>query len=485
MGASRQGCLRSQGLNPQRMYFLYSVALSFLFIALLPYFVYQALVHGKYAASFKERMGWLPFQNEDRETIWLHAVSVGEFLAAKTLIEKLRTGFPAYRLVVSTTTFTGQTLARSHSNNFDATFYFPFDWAFATRRALERVKPAIVIILETELWPNFLRECQKRNVVVILANGRISERSFLRYRRVGFFIRRVIADFSSLIMQTEADAERARQLGASRVRVCGNLKYDVAFEDSNSPANSNLRFQISNSASEDQPDSTGDLIRDMDQQFSLSASAHLIVAGSTAPGEEEMLLSSLVEVRRNPGLEDARLLLAPRHPERFAEVEQIISRSEFTYARRSDSLPQHTASGMSEGSTLVSSVVERAPNQTDVILLDTIGELALAYRFAAVVFVGGSLVPRGGHNVIEPAAFAKPIVVGPHTENFREIVADFTRVDALLQVSQEALTHELIRLLSEPLQARAMGERAKKILMANRGATDCTFEEIKAVLASR
>lgn len=452
------------------MYFLYSLALTLLFLALLPYFVYQALVHGKYAGSFKERMGLLPIENEGGKTIWLHAVSVGEFLAAKTLIEKLRANFPAYRLVVSTTTLTGQKLAHAPSNNVDTTFYFPFDWAFATRRALERVKPSIVIILETELWPNFLRECRKRDVVVILANGRISERSFSRYRRVRFFIRRVMADFSSLIMQTEADAERARQLGASRVRVCGNLKYDVAFEGP--PAN--LRFEISNSRSPRQ----ATLTKNIDQQFGLSGSSHLIVAGSTAPGEEEMLLKSLGEVRTNPGLEDSRLLIAPRHPERFNEVARLIARSEFTYARRSDSL-QHSASGISVGS-----IVEPAPNKTDVILLDTIGELALMYRFAAVVFVGGSLAPRGGHNIIEPAAFAKPIVVGPHTENFREIVADFARANALLQIEPTELTHELIRLLSEPSQATAMGARAKQILMANRGATDCTIEEIKEVLAS-
>lgn len=458
------------------MYFLYSLALTLLFLALLPYFVYQALVHGKYAGSFKGRMGWLPIQNEGGKTIWLHAVSVGEFLAAKTLIEKLRANFPAYRLVVSTTTLTGQKLAHAPSNNVDATFYFPFDWAFATRRALERVKPSIVVILETELWPNFLRECRRRDVVVILANGRISERSFRRYRRVSFFIRRVMADFSSLIMQTEADAERARQLGASRVRVCGNLKYDVAFEG---PA-ANSRFEISNSRSAQQ----ATLTNNIDQQFGLSESSHLIVAGSTAPGEEEMLLKSLGEVRTNPGLEDARLLIAPRHPERFNEVARLIARSEFTYARRtnwlrrSDSL-QHAASGISVGS-----IVEPAPNNTDIILLDTIGELALMYRFAAVVFVGGSLVPRGGHNIIEPAAFAKPIVVGPHTENFREIVADFARANALLQIEPTELTHELIRLLSEPLQATAMGARAKQMLMANRGATACTIEEIKEVLAS-
>lgn len=454
------------------MYFLYSLALSFLFFALLPYFAYQALIHSKYAGSFKERMGWLPIQpgsrGDGRETIWLHAVSVGEFLAARALTDKLQTGLPAYRLVVSTTTLTGQRLARAASNSFDATFYFPFDWKFSVRRALDRVKPSIVIILETELWPNFLRECRTRDVIVILANGRISERSFRRYRRVRSFIQRAIGDFSLMMMQTEADAERARQLGASSVRVCGNLKYDVEVE--------NL---ISTDTRERLDSST-----EINQQFGLSSSSHLIVAGSTAPGEEEMLLVSLREVRTHRGLEDARLVVAPRHPERFNEVARLISRSEFTFARRSDSL-QRPASSIRSGSTQTHSVLKQAPQEADVILLDTIGELALVYRFAAVVFVGGSLVPRGGHNVIEPAAFARPIIVGPHTENFRQIISDFARADALVQVAPSALTGELIRLLSDPGQACAMGERARNILMANRGATECVIQEIKEALGAR
>jgi 3-deoxy-D-manno-octulosonic-acid transferase len=456
------------------MYLLYSLALAVLFFALLPYFAYQALVHGKYAGSLRERMGWLPISVEPdssgdaRETIWLHAVSVGEFVAARALTAELKTGLPSYRLVVSTTTLTGQTLARAASNSFDATFYFPFDWKFSVRRALDRVRPSIVIILETELWPNFLRECRRRDVSVVLANGRISERSFHRYRRVGFFIQRAIADFSLMIMQTEADAERARQLGASRVRVCGNLKYDLDVGDAG-PTDARKGLDSST---------------EINQQFGLSSSSHLIVAGSTAPGEEEMLLSSLREVRKHRGLEAARLLIAPRHPERFDEVARLISRTEFTCARRSDSV-QSSASSVRGDSAQTRRVVEQAKEEADVMLLDTIGELAPAYRFASVVFVGGSLVPRGGHNVIEPAAFAKPIIVGTHTENFRQIISDFARADALVQVAPNALTGELIRLLSEPTEAHAMGERAKNILVANRGATECVMQEIKQILRSK
>jgi len=234
-----------------------------------------------------------------------------------------------------------------------------------------------------------------------------------------------------------------------------------------------LRFEMSNSESEDR----NILTADIDQRLGLSLSSQLIVAGSTAPGEEEILLASLREVRGHHGLEGARLLIAPRHPERFNEVARLVSGSGFSCARRSDSL---STSRRDSGET---SSVGGASSGADVVLLDTIGELALVYRFATVVFVGGSLVPRGGHNVIEPAAFAKPIIVGPHTENFRQIVSDFARAGALVQVGSEALAGELVRLLEDPHSANAMGQRARNILKANRGATECVMQEIRKELS--
>lgn len=463
------------------MYLLYSLVLSLLFLALLPYFVYQAARRGKYSGSFRQRMGLLPasLRGDARETIWVHAVSVGEFLAAKPLITRLRNDLPSARIVVSTTTLTGQQLALSQSHLFDAELYFPFDWKFSVRRSLAWVNPSVVIILETELWPNFLRECRNRGIVTILANGRISPRSFRRYRLLARPFRRAIEDFSLMVMQSEADADRARQLGAAaaRVRVCGNLKYD-------SPGDGG-RGETQDASNPQSP--TPDPSHDIDHQFALSRSPHLIVAGSTAPGEEEMLLASLREARRHSGLEDARLLIAPRHPERFDEVARLIGRSGFSFARRSES-GGDSASAVHRAGTNDGVLHEAAGDRTpDVILLDTIGELASVYRFAAVVFVGGSLVPRGGHNIIEPAAFAKPIIVGPHTENFRQIVSDFVHADAVVQIDAgkdavESFERELIRLLSDCEQARAMGERARDILLKNRGATDCTVAMIREVM---
>jgi len=472
------------------MYLLYSFVLSLLFLGLLPYFAYQAARRGKYSGSFKERMGFLPLslRSDTRQTIWVHAVSVGEFLAATPLITRLKTDLPAVRILVSTTTFTGQQLARSQSHLFDGTLYFPFDWKFSVRRALNWINPSAVIILETELWPNFLRECRKREIVTVLANGRISSRSFRRYRLLGRPFGRAIADLSLMVMQTEADAERARQLRApaSRVRVCGNLKYDQA-EDG-----------LSTEESLDAPDFHPTTRRsgadaDIDNQFALSQTPHLIVAGSTAPGEEEMLIESLKKVRKEPGLEAARLLLAPRHPERFDEVARLIARSGLTFGRRTEPA---CSSGPAKAQESLSNLETRprvdgtATGPPEVILLDTIGELASIYRFAAVVFVGGSLVKRGGHNIIEPAAFAKPVIVGPHTDNFRQIIIDFARGDALVQISDAGnllnnLTRELIRLLTDREQAAAIGERARGILRRNRGATDCTVAAITSCLGSK
>jgi len=476
------------------MYLLYSLVLSLLFLALLPYFAYQAARHGKYAAGFKQRMGLLPesLQSDARETIWVHAVSVGEFLAAKPLITRLRNDLPAARIVVSTTTLTGQEVARSQSHLFDARFYFPFDWRFSVRRSLDRVRPSAVIILETELWPNFLSECRKRGVKTILANGRISPRSFRRYRLLGRPFKRAIGDLSLMVMQSAADADRARQLGAAaeRVRVCGNLKYDSSCETRGWFGVHEEADGLENRGSEDRSNrqlQTHKPFRDIDHQFALSQSARLIVAGSTAPGEEEMLLASLREVRRHTDLEDTRLLMAPRHPERFDEIARLIGRSGFSFARRSEPQNSQPYTTNSAGITVdvPSEVVGGRP--PDVILLDTIGELASLYRFAAVVFVGGSLVPRGGHNIIEPAVFAKPIIVGPYTENFRQIVSDFVNANAVVQIEAgtnlvESVTRELIRLLSDREEALAIGERGRDILLKNQGATDCTAAAIEKLM---
>ncbi len=470
------------------MYFLYSLALTLLFLFLLPYLIFQAVRHGKYTGSFKQRLGLLPeaLRENDRPTIWVHAVSVGEFNAARPLIERLRQEMPGCRIVVSTTTLTGQQLALSHrSDSFDAVFYFPFDWVFAVRRALDHIRPAAVIILETELWPNFLRECRRREVITAIVNGRISPRSFAGYKRFRRFVGRMLEDITLLIVQSEADAERARQLGArpESVLVCGNLKYDIGAggRGPGAGASPRVRDHVSgagkDSASTDLPGvaSTREATETLPTLSPPGPreAGPLIVAGSTAPGEEKTLLDSLRDIRSSAGLENVCLMLAPRHPERFDEVAEVIAQSGFHFIRRSQFADDFPASAF---------------ESAEVVLLDTIGELAEVYRFASVVFIGGSLVPRGGHNIIEPAVYAKPIIVGPYMENFRQIVSDFKSADALVQTSNVdgnpavELTRELIRLLSDAQAARAMGARAQRLLTQNRGATRCSVVAIKRAL---
>lgn len=438
------------------MYFLYSLALSLTFVFLLPYFLYQAIRFGKYKGSFVERCGRLPahVRGDGSPSLWVHTVSVGEFVAAQPLIEALTTAFPDHRTVVSTTTVTAQHLARerlSAVNPQPPVFYFPFDWSFAVRRALNQVRPAAVIILETELWPNFLRECRRQGVLTVIANGRISLRSLRGYRVVQRFIARVLADLSLMLMQSNDDRSRALSLGArsEQLIVCGNLKYDV--------------IEPPGEGCVSRDGSQPSVAEELDRLFDLASARHLIVAGSTASGEEGIIVRALTRLRGDPRLGDTRCVIAPRRPERFDEVAALLATSGFSFARRSASNSE--------------------PSNADVVLLDTIGELAAMYRFASVVFIGGSLVPRGGHNVIEPAVYARPIIVGPHTENFSQVVQDFKRADALVQVnSPDDLMRQLTRLLSNRDEAEALGRRARGLLVANQGATRRVVSAIESLM---
>jgi 3-deoxy-D-manno-octulosonic-acid transferase len=438
------------------MQIIYSLLLSLAFIAILPYFVYQALIRHKYLNNFRERMGMLPafMRSDTRPAIWLHAVSVGEAFAAGSIAREVRERFPQHRLIISTTTATGQTIARERITGADGYCYFPFDWNFAVRRALNTIRPEIVILMESELWFNFLSQCRRRSIPVLVANGRISDRSFERSRKFGFFIRRLYQLVAVFAMQSQVDADRAIQLGAdpARVIVSGNLKYDVGLST----------------------DSIGreDNASSLDSIFALS-SAPLIIAGSTSQGEEEIIIDAFKQLRSQTGLQNTRLLIAPRHPERFGEVASLLDASQCNYVRRSALARMGTFESRS----------------ADCILLDSVGELAALYRFASVVFIGGSMVRKGGHNILEPAFYGKPIIVGPHMENFREIRNEFLKRDALIQLGEEDMVGELKRVLSESLSnqecARRVGENARKAVEENRGATARTLELVVELIEGK
>lgn len=437
------------------MYLLYSFLLTLAFLALLPYFAWEAVTKRKYLNNLAERLGRVParWREDKRPAIWLHAVSVGETLAALPLLKALRVRFPSHRLVVSTTTATGQQVARERATEADGVCYFPFDWRFAVRRALRLIRPQAVILMESELWPNFLAECRAQRIPVIVANGRISDRSFKRSQRVRWFLKPLYRHVAQFLMQSAADAERAVALGAERatVSVSGNLKYDLG------AAGLSDKQQAA--------------ARALNQRFALT-STPLIVAGSTTErdglNEETLVLKAFAALRQRAGLENVRLLMAPRHPERFAAVAELLASTNWKFARRSDA---------------------QADPAADVILLDSIGELAALYQFAKIVFVGGSLVAKGGHNILEPALYGKPIVVGPHMENFREITNEFLRRAAVVQLTSTdlyELTGELsetwARLLTENALAEQLGKNAESAVAANRGATARTVDALAELL---
>ena len=431
------------------MYLAYSLLLSLGLIVLIPYFLFQAVTHGKYIEGLRQRLGGIkPIHNSSKPVIWVHCVSVGETQAARPLVARLRSAFPEYFVVVSTITTTGQTLAQDvFRTAADAIIYFPFDWAWTVRRALRAIKPDVVLIMETELWPNFLRECKAREIPVALVNGRISRQSFRRYILITFFLRRVLSCLSMAVMQSEKDAERLESLGMAREKLftAGNLKFDAEV--------------------------AGELTAKTEEiatRFGLDGNVPLILAASTHAPEEEILVESLNQLRTK---QPVRLMLAPRRPERFNEVAALLEKSGLSWARRTNPPQPDDA------------------NAT-VVLLDSIGELPATYSRADVVFVGGSMIDRGGHNVLEPAAAGVAVVTGAHTHNFHAIVDLMIEAGALVQLppveaakAAAELTHTFAKLLANGDERVELGQRARQLVSDNQGAAERTLQLIAPLLS--
>jgi 3-deoxy-D-manno-octulosonic-acid transferase len=435
------------------MYFFYSLLLTLGVVALLPRFVVDAFRHGKYVDGLRERLGRLSaIETNGRPVIWLHCVSVGEAQAARPLARAILDQFPSHALVVSTTTRTGQRIARDvFCDEAASVLYFPFDWSWTVRRAIRTVNPSVVLIMETELWPNFLRECRRRHVPTAIVNGRLSERSFRRYQLVRRFIKRIVNDLDLALMQTESDAQRMRGLGLvpERVFVSGNVKFDIG-DDAGEQA----------------------LTAEIRERFHLGDERPLIVAASTHSHEERIILEAFKQLRSTTDNDHLRLLIAPRHPERFAEVASLMESSGLLWARRSNAHGERDS-------------------LCDVLLLDSIGELRAVYPLASIVFIGGSLTPTGGHNILEPAAAGACTVTGAHTFNFKAIVEAFLEADALVQLPALALeeaTSSLSNVLRELLEnnerRQALGENARAVLKKNRGATARTIKLLAPILAA-
>jgi len=445
------------------VYAVYSLLMGFAALVLAPYWLVQGLRHGKYLSNLGERLGFsfpglakLPPRRPG--AIWLHAVSVGEALSGVTLAKKLKEKYPERPLIVSTTTMTGQAVARERMPFADAVIYFPLDWAFAVRRALDAVQPSVVIVLETEIWPNFLREAKRREVPVVFVSGRVSERSVARYQKwfsvLAFylrpFLRSALANAAAFLMQSEKDAERLRALGApsERVQVAGNLKYDQAM-----PAETPL---------------SNWLVREAER----AGRKPVIVAGSVVATEEPLALIAFGTLQGE--YPNALLVLAPRKPERFEAAAEFIDESHRKFLRRSQ-LEISSANGNAA----------QIPKDVTVVLLDSIGELASLYRVCDGAFVGGSLVHSGGHNILEPAAFGKVPVFGPSMENFADMAAKFVSEGAAIQVENpEDAGGAWVELLRAPEKMKKMGAAARRLVEENRGATGRALEEIARQLDS-
>ncbi|HEY7825850.1 MAG TPA: 3-deoxy-D-manno-octulosonic acid transferase [Candidatus Acidoferrales bacterium] len=431
-------------------------AASILFLA--PYYAWRGWHRGEPAGTFRQRFGIVPreivaraasdhsAQNPSAGSIWIHAVSVGEVLAAKPLLESLQQRFPRSPVFVSTTTETGQKLARERLASAAGIFYFPLDLAFSVRRALEAIRPVLVIIMETEIWPNFLREARRRAVPVVFANARISEKSFARYRRWNFFVdvfyEETLRNASLFLAQSPEDAQRLAAMHAppDAIQVTGNMKYDA------------------------EPPAPGPFAAWLAEEIQRQERWPVLVAGSVVAGEEEAVLAAYDIVQRQ--WRHALLILAPRKPDRFDAAAEISSLGGWTAIRRSSIDP---AAPLDENA--------------DVLVLDSIGELGGLYSLADAVFVGGSLVHSGGHNILEPAWFSRPPVFGPSMENFQEMAECFLSARAGIQVSGGPMLGKVwVQLIEDKTIRERMGRAAREISERNRGATAKSLAFIATLL---
>jgi 3-deoxy-D-manno-octulosonic-acid transferase len=427
--------------------FCYNLLAMISIIFVVPYHLYRSITRGR-PSALAQRFGFIPAADleklEGSDVVWIHAVSVGETIAAVPLIKALRRRYPHIKLVLSNVTETGREVAGKIAG-VDLCLYFPFDYPFAVNGSLRKVSPSLILIMETELWPNFIRAANQRGIPVLLVNGRISDKSFHRYLRFKWFFQPILANISALCMQSAEDARRITAMGASatRVQISRNLKYDIAPPLQTSQNRAELR-----------------------RRYLIPEDTLVFTAGSTHNGEDEMVLEAYRAVL-NEGAK-AFMVLAPRHPERALQVAELLSRAGFSATRRSalDTRRELFASG-------------------EVLLLDTVGELLNVYAVSDLVFVGGSLVPNGGHNVLEPASLRVPVLFGPHMNNFKEIAALLLEFSAGVRVADVGeLAVMVSSLLADREKRLGMGDNGARLLAENSGSTERHMAVIEQFLGS-
>ncbi len=424
----------------------YNILLTFLLLLSSPYFLFRSLVRKEFREALPERMGFFKTLSL-KSPIWIHAASVGEVLCSVPILNRVKKEFPQIKFAITTMTSTGNKTAKSHLSEADQILFVPIDHPLIVRRAIQKIQPGILLIAETELWPNLLRLCGKKGIPIVLFNGRISRKSFKRYLLFKFFFKECLKYISLFLMQTEEDRMRIIEIGGNpqETRLVGNLKFDQTF-----------------------PDLSRESIEKLGKALGFGGKEKILIAGSTHSGEDEILVSLYKELKKmEPQLV---LILAPRHLERLEEVEKILGKESVSWVRKSS---------LAKGTDLVNQ------GSHDVILLDTMGELMPLYSLGTLVFVGGSLVPVGGHNPLEPLFFKKCTFFGPHMFNFAEISRSLIEVGGAIQVSgKEDLSSQLRRFLQDELGREQAGEKGYQFLRKHQGATERMFEEIRPLLSN-
>jgi 3-deoxy-D-manno-octulosonic-acid transferase len=427
------------------MIFFYDLLFLIFAVFYLPVFLFKKKFH----AGFAMRMGFLPRIIEQDAPIWVHAVSVGEAMSIRHLVENLKEKFPQKDFIISTVTPTGNKIARSFAGKNDVVIYLPLDFSWIVRGVIDRLSPSLFVIAETEIWPNLITCLHKKNIPIAIVNTRISDRSFKKYLLAKFLVKPVLDKISVFCVQTPEDGLRLEQLGVAtkKIKLTGNMKFDIKIRDYEELKKDYADYRV---------------------KLGLGIKEKLLVAASTHPGEEEEVLKVYLNLRIS--FPDLRLLVAPRHPERSESLVKLINKYPFLQARRISQLPRLNASNAPEA-------------HKQVFILDTIGQLMYFYAIADIVFVGGSLVKNGGHNILEPASLGKPILFGRHMFNFRDIADMFVKNNAGIMVNDpQELEIELKKILEDKLKIIELGNASRKVILENQGATAKNTEAITALL---
>lgn len=412
--------------------FIYGILSTIIFLTLLPFYYIVRVFQKKYLYGWREKLGFLKAPQLAGKTIMLHGVSVGEIIALENLTKKIKETFPDYKIVITTGTKTGQNIAHKKYNGIaDFITYFPFDIPFAVNSFLNKINPSVVLIAETELWPNFAYYCNKKNIPLLVINGRISDSTFNAYKRLKFFFKHILKNYTGIYTQSNEDREKLVAIGANpdKTEFMGNLKFDIKKQDVN--------IDIG------------------------KGSNKLIIAGSTHKGEDEIVLNAFKNIKSK--VSDTKLLLASRHLERIPEITELVKATGLSYGFRS------------KGDTF---------NDKDIILLDTLGELGKMYALCDIAFIGGSFNKTGGHNPLEASVFNKPVITGPCIHNFKDIYGILTHTNAgkLVKTPKELEDHMLKLLTDENFYKLAQND-CLKVFESQKGALEFVINKLKQILA--